>query len=103
MAFLLAPIIAVSNYSEGREITNNPFTLEQSVERAVEMLRNACLFADDKSIPLSLLKACEGIAFIRIAKIGLGIIGVCAAFVPIVYARSFGLTFSCIRETEEEV
>jgi lipid-binding SYLF domain-containing protein len=57
---------------------NNPFGLEKSIPRAVNMLQNMVnpeKITPDSAIPLTLLRHCEGIAFIRIFKAGLFMIG----------------------------
>jgi len=56
----------------------NPFTLEKSIPRSVKMLQNMInpdIVAPDKAIPLTLLRHCEGVAFIRIYKAGLFMLG----------------------------
>ena len=55
----------------------NPFTLEKTIPRSVQMLKDLVISEHnpDKGIPLTLLRHCEGIAFIRIFKAGLFVFG----------------------------
>src|SRR4051812_7391003 len=52
----------------------NPFTIDKCVDRAVRMLKNMASpkYIDvDKQLPPALIRSCEGLAFVRIAKAGL--------------------------------
>jgi lipid-binding SYLF domain-containing protein len=54
------------------------FTLEKSIERGVKMLNemmNPEYISADKAIPVSFVRSCEGIVFLRIYKAGFFVVG----------------------------
>ena len=78
MAFVVFPLIAATNYAEGKSIKENPFRLEASIERGIPILKDMCSPAKKDRIPPVLLQKCKGIAYIRIYRAGLTIFGVTA-------------------------